>query len=312
MIDSPWKSTTFKQHRLDDLVSELMLAKANGRGIIPDGDNIFIVSPYGTKVPVFNLPLTTYELGERNKAGDAAVYIDGRTFLKVDPRVPNGVLTNNQTQYDFNYRVAELTSYWIAQPQARKDLMRSSDLPAKVFIAWIAGAITKLLGLDEDTAARLRVLTGIYYAHLYHDAAEASTENGKSKIAALVQRWTSEKAPIALPMAMDATYMLTLVDYINQAKALFPQNTRVNILNVGLLVMQINKSWFGFGKEDILAASLEYPPIFLGLTEAACNSKVWRKTGLGLLVERFDQADAGKKFSSSLSMTVGRTRYTGR
>lgn len=309
MIDSPWNTTSFKQHRTDTLASELMIAQANGRGVIHDGDNVSLVTPHAEKVPVFNIPITRHEMGDRKLANPNGVFVDGRSFMRKDQNQPGGVVTNNQTQYDFVYRVAELTAYWVENKTSRMDLSRTGDLPATVFISWVSYAIIKYLGLDEETARRLQILTGIYYAHLYHDAGEATSTRGKATIAKLVQRWTRHPADMVLSTVEDANYMGSLIDYVEASKALFPTNTRVAMVNAGLLVTILNKSWFGWGAEDFVNASVEYPPIFLALVEAAANSKVWRKTGLGMLVERFISGNNAVEFTKNMSVVVGRSRY---
>ena len=310
MIDSPWNSTSFKQYRTEDLVSELMIAQASGRGIKLDGDHIAIVTPYAPEVPLFKLPVTRLEMGTRKVNNPDGVFIDGRTFMRKDPSQPGGVVTNNQTQYDFAYRVGELTAYWVNNRDTRMDMCRTGDLPASVFISWVSFAITKQLGLDEETARQVQILTGIYYAHLYHDGGEVTSTRGKATVAKLVYRWTRHPADMIARAVESAPYIDTLPKYILVLKAMFPENTRLEIMNSGLLVTILNKSWFGYGAEELLNASTEYPPIFLALVEAAANSKVWRKTGLGMLVERFITGNNAAEFSKALSILVGRSRYT--
>jgi hypothetical protein len=309
MIDSPWNATSFKQHRTETLASELMIAQANGRGIVQDGDNVLIVSPHADKVPTFNIPITRHEMGTRKVANPNAVFIDGRSFMRKDQNQPGGVVTNNQTQYDFVFRVAELTAFWVEKEESRMDLIRAGDLPATVFISWVSHAVNKYLGIDEETARSMQILTGIYYAHLYHDAGEASSARGKATIAKLVHRWTRHPADLVFDMVENVEYMASLGDYIETARKLFPQNTRMAMVNAGLLVTILNKSWFGFGAEDLINAGVEYPPIFLALVEAAANSKVWRKSGLGMLVERFVTGSNAAEFSKNMSVLVGRPRY---
>lgn len=309
MIDSPWNATSFKQYRTDTLVSELMIAQASGRGIKQDGDNISIVTPYADKVPFFKIPVTRHEMGDRKVHNPNGVFVDGRSFIRKDPNQPGGVVTNNQTQYDFIYRIGELTAYWVNNRETRMDLCRAGDLPASVFISWVSFAITKQLGLDEETARSVQILTGIYYAHLYHDSGEATSLRGKATIVKLVHRWTRHPVDMIVAAVDGTEYISNLPEYIATVKAAFPENTRLSMINAGLLVTILNKSWFGFGAEELLNASVEYPPIFLALVEAAANSKVWRKTGLGMLVERFIAGNNAADFSKNLSMLVGRNRY---
>lgn len=310
MINSPWNSTSLRQHKTDVIVSELAFASSAGRGIKPEGDTVSMVTPYADKVPVFIQPITKYELGNRKVVGENSVIIDARSFSKKDMSLPGEIIINNQTQFEFALRVGELTAYWINNESTRIDLMRAGDLPATVFISWISFAIANKLGLDEETARKLQIITGIYYAHLYHDA-EVTGGNGGEKIAKLVNRWTRHPVDLVFATVEDTGYMNDLGDYIAEVKKAFSSNTRVAQVNVGLLISSLSNSWFGFGAAETIAVSMEYPPVFLALIEAALNSRVWKKSGIGRQVERFARGNLGTDFTRTLGMLVGRGRFPG-
>jgi hypothetical protein len=309
MIDSPWSATVLRQHKTDTIVSELMLAMASGNGVVPEGDDLFFVTAYADKVPVFNLPITRVELGDRRVANPDAVYLDARSFSKKDMNRPGEFVVNNATQYDFIARVGELTAFWLKNPDNRLDVLRAGDISAQVYISWLSYAIANKLGLDEDTARTLQILSGIFYAHLYHGADEALSDRGKTKIAALVTRWTRAPAEMVLEQVQNVSYMNLLGDYVEEVKRTFSQNTRVDQVNVGFIIRALTNSWFGFGAQDIVAVAKEYPPVFVALIEAALNSRLWKKSQLGKLVERFDRGTTGKEFSKNLSVLVGRNNY---
>ena len=310
MIDSPWKSTTLKQHLLDGYLSEIGIAEASGKGIIPDGDWVRIVGPAVEKMEPFMMPFTKHEFGERNWAIPDTVYIDGRTFIKKDTNRYGETVVNNQTQYDFAVRLGELTAYWVKNAETRGDLMRASDLPASVFIGWLTGAITDKLKPAEDVARDLKILTGIYYAHLYHGADEVMSERGKTTVVKLVTRWTREPVQFVQAMVEQAQYMNMLPDYVNEIQRIFSTNTRLATTNQGLIIYALGATWTGFRAIDYTTVAIEYPPVFLALVEAACNPRLhWRKTGLG---RRAETAGGTKKegadFVMALAKLVGRVR----
>lgn len=305
MIDSPWQTSSFTQYKTDSIVSEIMFAASSGRGVVNEGDRVSIITPFAEKMDTFNLPITLHELGDRVRNKESArVYIDGRSFMRKDPKMPGASIVSDQTRYDFLVRLAELTSYWVNNPDTRLDMMRSGDLPATVFISWVSYASANKLGLDAEAARTLQILTGIYYAHLYHAPEEVLTERGKAKVAQLVIRWTRHPAEMVLQVANEVGYMGNLFDYTSEMRKLFTSSTRIQQVNVGFLVTALKGSWFGFGATDVVVASLEYPPIFLALIEAAANSRVWKKSQLGSLVERFAKGDSGPAFTRSLDILL--------
>lgn len=307
MINSPWNSSVLKQHPTATLVNEIVQVQISGRGIHTE-DGVQIITPYAEKVPPFIQPLTGAEFGERVFDG---VVIDGRSFTKKHPTLPGEIIINNTTQFAISLRIAQLTRFWQAYPDNRLDLMRTGDLPAQVFIAWMSYAITSKLGLDEETSRVLQILTAIYYAHLYHDTEEATSARGKEKIVRVVNRWTRHPLELIQSTVDDAGYLDTLFDYVDAVKKAFAHNTRVSQVNVGLLVSSLNNSWFGFGAQETVAVAMEYPPIFLALVEAGLNSRAFKNTRLNQVAERFSRGSAGTDFLRNLAVLVGQNKPQG-
>lgn len=310
MIDSPWKSTTLKQHVLDGYLSEIGIAEASGKGIISDGDWVRIIGPAVEKLEPFMLPITQIEIGDRNWAIPDTVYIDGRSFIKKDTNRYGETVVNNQTQYDFAARLGELTAYWVKNKETRQDLMRTSDLPASVFISWLSGAIASKLKPSDEVLRDLQILTGIYYAHLYHGADEALSDRGKMTIVKLVTRWTRQPVQFVQDMVEQAGYMNMLPDYVAEVHRIFATNTRLATVNQGLIIYALGSTWTGFRAIDYTSVAVEYPPVFLALIEAACNPRLhWRKCGLGRTVDlQGGTKQAGADFVMSLAKLVGRQR----
>lgn len=307
MINSPWNSSVLKQHSTATLVNEVIQAKLSGRGL-HDEDGILVVTPYADKIPTFFQPLTASEFGDATYPG---IVIDGRSFTKKHPTLPGEIIINNTTQFGITLRIAKLTRFWQDNPESRLDLMRTGDLPAQVFIAWMSFASSSKLGLDEETSRVLQIITAIYYAHLYHDTEEATSARGQEKVVRLVNRWTRHPVDLIQSTVADVGYLDNLFDYVAAIKQTFAHNTRISLINVGLLNSALNRSWFGLGSEETVSVAMEYPPIFLALVEAALNSRAWKNTRLSQTTERFARGTAGSDFSRSLAMLVGQNKPAG-
>lgn len=307
MIDSPWNATVLRQHKVDAIVSELAMAKALG-GLVKDSESVILVTPLNEKIPAFISPITSVEYAARKLDESGAVYIDGRSYMRAERRNDVGYVTANQLQADFMNRLGTLTALWLKQPNHRMDFLRTGDLAAQVYINWISTAIASKLGLELDVARELQIITGLFYFHQFNSVEEALSQAGKDRAAKLLQRWTRAPIETINSIVGESEYMNLMDDYIKVVQAHFSASTRIAQINTGFLVMTLGRSWFGYGAQEISAVAMEYPPMFLALVESACNVKVWRRTYLGKLVERFATGRAGDEFVRAVEVLAGRAR----
>lgn len=304
MIISPWNSTVLRRYQLATLVSELAIAKATG-GLIKDSASVILVTPLADKVPTFVMPLTSCEYADRKLDDSGAVFMDGRSFMRRENRADAGFVVANQLQADFFCRMGELTSLWVKDASVREDFLRTGDIAAQTYIAWVSHSIASKLGLDLDVAREVQIITALFYVHHFTDAEEALSVRGKERAVKLIQRWTRHPVQLIAGIVEAQGYMTYLDDFIKALHTHFAHNTRVSQVNTGFLVMTLGRSWFGWGAQEIAAVALEYPPAFLALVEAACNAKVWRKTHLGKLVERLNTGRAADEFIRSMEVLAG-------
>lgn len=308
MITSPWKSTVLRQHRTGEIISELAVAKAIG-GLVADGPAVVLVTPAAEKVPAFMLPITSEEYSERKLNDSGMVFMDGRSFMRREQRSDSGFIVANQTQADFTVRLGELTALWVKDRSVRDDFLRVGDLAPQVYIAWVAGLITGKLGVDEVTSREIQIITGLFYIHQFYGADEALSQRGKETAMKLIQRWTRASIQLIQGIVEQCPYMALLEDYVGMLRAHFSNNTRIVQVNVGFITMSLGRSWFGWGAQEICGTALEYPPAFLALVESAANTKVWRKTQLGTLVQKIGLNENGMSaFVKSMEILAGKIR----
>lgn len=307
MINSPWNSTVLRQHKLDAILSELAIAKASG-GLLADGASVIVVTPANENVPAFTMPITAQEYASRKLSDAHAVFIDGRSYMRRESRSDVGFVVNNQLQADFFVRIGELTALWVNEPSIRGDFLRVGDLGAQTYISWVSHAIGNKIGIDLDVSRELQIITAAFYLHQFHSADEITSPRGKEKAVQMINRWTRAPLPLIQGIVEALPYMNLLEDYVAGIHAHFSNNSRVSQINVGFIVRALNTSWFGYGAQDISAVSIEYPPAFLALVEAATNAKVWRKTYLGRLVEKLATGRIGVEFSRSMEVLAGQAR----
>lgn len=304
MINSPWQSTVLRQHKLANILSELVYAATDGN-LMQESKDVLFVTPKASSVPVFISPLTTHEYGQDRMRTTAAI-LDGRSFMRLDRHAEVGYVITNQLQADFFARVGLLTSYWVNEPEYRQDFLRVGEVPAQTYIAWVSQAITTKLGINVELAREIQILVALFYIHQFVSSDEANDKKEQAKYTTMIMRWTRAPAEMVSGIVDVCSYMPHMEDFVKELQSQFQHNTRISQINVGFLVMTLGRSWFGYGANEIAAVSIEYPPMYLALIEAACNSKVWKKTQLGRLTERFTVGRAGDAFLRSMDMLVAR------
>lgn len=305
MITSPWTSTVLRQSQplLKNILSEIAMAKAEG-GLVAENDAVVFVTPLATKVPAFIGPITSEEYGDRKLFDKGEVMIDARSFMRAERRSDVGFVVNNVAQSDFFARMGSLTAIWIKNPEYRMDYLRVGNLAAQSYIAWFSQAIGYKLGLDIETNREVQVLTALYYIHLHVDADTALSKREQEKFIHMILQWTRAPIDLVTGIVENAPYMMLLEDYVAYLHQHFANNTRITQINVGFLVMSMGRAWFGYGAHVLAGIATEYPPVFLTLIEAACNSKVWKKTQLGKIVERLDSKGESTQFLRSMKTLV--------
>lgn len=301
MITSPWNTTVLRQHKLESYLSELSIAMMDGH-LHHAGGRCTYVSASSTKVPPFVMPITSKEYGTRKVTHvKGGVVIDARSFSRED-RVNGGTIIANQMQAELFFRMGDLTSLWVEDPTSHIEFLRVGDLAANVYTRWIGQAIVSKLGLDMEAARDINILAATFYAHKFYSAEEALSEDGVGKISHMINRWT--RFPLANIEAIVPTlpYMSHIEDFIQAIHSTFEHNARIKQINAGFLIMSLGNSWFGYGAREISAVAIEYPPVFLSLVEAACNTKVWKRTYLGQLVDRLNVSRAADTFLKGMQV----------
>lgn len=301
MITSPWNTTVLRQHKLESYLSELSIAMMDGH-LHHAGGRCTYVSASSTKVPPFVMPITSKEYGTRKVTHvKGGVVIDARSFSRED-RVNGGTVIANQMQAELFFRMGDLTSLWVEDPTSHIEFLRVGDLAANVYTRWVGQAIVSKLGLDMEAARDINIVAATFYAHKFYSAEEALSEDGIGKISHMINRWT--RFPLANIEAIVPTlpYMSHIEDFIQAIHSTFEHNARIKQINSGFLIMSLGNSWFGYGAREISAVAIEYPPVFLSLVEAACNTKVWKRTYLGQLVDRLNISRAADTFLKGMQV----------
>ena len=305
MFDSPWQCTVLRQHKpiLNNIILELAQAQALG-GLVAGSERTILVTPGAEKVPAFVVPVTFYDYSDKKLNAQKLAYVDARSALRKEMRGDQGHVVSNQMQLDLLSRMGDLCQYWAADPSVRSDYLQAGDLPCQVFSAWVSGAISAKLGLPPETVRELQILSCLYFNHQFEEVDEATSERGRERNVRRIVRQLRHPVDMVTAIVNECSYMDSMDSFIENIKRHFSGSVRLAQVNTGFMIMALGNAWFGYGAQTLCAVAAEYPPVFMALVEAAANTKVWKKTHLGRLVERLNTGNVAERFTRSMDILL--------
>lgn len=274
MFNTPYDTTPLKDHRLENIMSELLMAKIDGSVVeLDEMPGVFILNSQSSKlVPIFTQPLTSLQLGER--AGDIKVVFDGRALTRVDGE--GRMRITNTTDYDLQKRRASLLMHWINPSFDRRELLRAGDFSFLVFTTWITRTLTSKFALDGLQSMNVNIITGWYYICQfvsYNDFDDETREwmNGT------IQRWTRIPYDKVVEVTTNLNHMDDIKDYIEGLKKA-SGTVRFDAFSFGVLYALLGSGWFGPNSRETVCVALEHPPTFIALLVSAVQLKSFKST----------------------------------
>lgn len=209
-----------------------------------------------------------------------------------------GIDIRNESEHTFTINKFILSNLWyVGKTTEIKDL----KFGYIVFSSWLSDNLGKRFGLDMGDVYKLKVLALMYYHSLFCDQL---TKDESDK---LFIRFKSE---FLLSQEMvDEVYTKvgsTLKDGESFAKAcyLVTDNIRFKGFNMAVLSTIIANSWFGLNAKENIMVSLEYPPVFIAMVQAALESRSYSKSNLGQIISRLNKKEKGTDFLKALNSTI--------
>lgn len=296
MFETPYQTTPCARFSLEKTTAGIRRLEIDERLVRPEGTpNDVALVPVGvTEFLPFQQPMTRKEIPSLGYS----VVVDGRSLLKTDGTPAK------QDVFQHAMRIAKLTHMWYTGDQGtRRDLLNIGELPMKVFINWVVGAISLRLGLDFGQTSLLRAVTAVYFIQLHtplsHDPVMADVDRLLTRAA---QRLPGVDAKVLKDLLGDIPPLNNITDYVNWAIKVI-DSPRMEQLTVAALNSFLGYT-FGPAYREAAAVALEYPPTFLGLVYSAVEERSYSKTGLGKVVERTISRGNDKEFVKNMNYLI--------
>ena len=221
-----------------------------------------------------------------NQSQDVVVVIDSRPFLKF---TSNGDQSfTSKPEYQLLLTRGLMNDAWVSLPINR--LKNLGELPVSTYANWISQNIARRFSLDAGAQLDIYIMSGIFYETLFMDGAVEIDVNKQSSLIASVTTNLKTQSKLVLEvMEKMESKNIVLSDMVSFCQAIrdVTENVRLKDLNHGLLVSLLKGTWYSANAAEILAIAIEHPPTWLSLIYTALTEKMYRKSGISAIVERF-------------------------
>ena len=190
MFLTPYNTTSLKDYKLNDVIANInktMVAQRDNEYISPiiDPDTntkypSLQVKPAAEHIPAFVQPILL-----ESEDDDKRFIVDMRPFTRSD-RLGN-ISINSALDYKLNLYYSILSSLWVHNGNSLFEIV--STFPARVFVQWLSGIVTRTLNLDMVQQVQLKAILGAYYCLLHKDSWKDGTpDNSDEPMSSSIKR----------------------------------------------------------------------------------------------------------------------------
>jgi hypothetical protein len=229
-----------------------------------------------------------------------------RPFTRSD-RLGNISITS-ALDYKLNLYYSILSSVWVHNGNTLIESIAA--FPARVYVQWLSGVITRTLNLDMVQQVQLKAILGAYYFLLHEDGwYDTTVEDLEKTLPPSLQSPTrifAAKASYSNPHATQELLkdmplintLPSLIEYLHRV------NSRYEALTLANLYAMVSRSWFGANAPTLCAVALEYPPAFNTMVYFALNYRGLNKTGIGTIVDNGKNSAEAKQFKLKIEQLI--------
>jgi hypothetical protein len=235
-------------------------------------------------IPTFNHPIVNLE--------HKWIALDLRPYVKVsDTREDYEV--KNESEYTLALHRFVLSGLWYTGKQSSLYALKLGHF---AFASWISDNLTRKFGLDLHNQLQLRILSFIYYSHLFNDDFTADD------FTKLVIRG---KEDVLIPQLIEEVQLkvskLENIDDFCEACYAVTNNIRLKGLDYNVLVNILGTNWMGNNGKEMVLLATEHPPTWLSLVYASLTSRSFKKNYVTSVVDKLDKRGKGEEFINALS-----------
>lgn len=232
--------------------------------------------------------------------GTDVVYIDVRGQAKLNQF---GEITIPESlDMDLITTRAKLELAWVRLP--RNDVYKTFGFANEIFVRWLTQLVAHRMGLHAGQQQELLIATALYNIGLYYDVIEDPALVNRYLRVVSQTYYVDMESVIATAERMPVKFPRNLVEYLEAVHAL-EISPRLNSLNPLMMYNLLGGSWFMTNNPTaVVALAIEYPPAFAAMVYMATKYKLFKKTGIGQIVDKADRKQNFENFTHALRVLV--------
>lgn len=305
MFSLPYQTTicnTIYKNKMDQLTNKIRRAKI----ILPFPE---VTTPFGNELKEAyfvtpreeheDVPLFTQYInnGDNNRP---ELIIDSRQYMKYDERSGTyKLIAINDWQFQC-IRLA-LNARLLKGDEAF--FSRLGDLPIKVFIRWISGALVSRYTLGAEPAMAMWVICAYYYFAMCNPELREVDIDTRIQWAPMVSRVTGVNPDVVMNIADHLGELKNGEDLIRELSTNSMQQ-RTGTLKFQDLYLLISNSWIGVNNRENVGVAIEHLPTYIAMLCSAITERSYRKAILFQRIEKDTQPKEQRAFTDIVFRAV--------
>lgn len=220
-----------------------------------------------------DIPMFTQYIDIGN-AGEPKLLIDGRQYMKYEPRSGTYRLVANN---DWTFQCIRMALNTRLLKGDETMFSRLGDIPGKVFNRWVSGPIISRFGLSIESQMALYVISTYYYYAMCMPELQNPDVATRTEFAPVVSRITGVPPDFVINTISDVGPLATADDLV-EAMSTKSYQERTGKLQFKDLYVLLANSWFGTNSRENVGVALEHLPTFIAMLYMAVADRSYRKT----------------------------------
>ena len=267
---------SYKKAKIHDALVELFLMGGTTAHFGGRVQTVDVNTTGVSNVDAFNYPF----IDERD--GQTISFVDMRSITSYDER--NATLRiRNQNEYDIRLITGNIANEW-AKGRTERFLL-SLPLGLSVYSIWLGMAVAGRFSVDPLTQGKVSILAAIFYINNFYPEDKIARKEHKATLQSMITRHCDLVTPEVASIVNEYS-TLSDIESLCTAMKEYTQNVRLKDLNVATLFDAVGGYWFGNYGSEMMAVSLEYPPVWLGLVLSSLVDRSHQRTRLGDITNR--------------------------
>ncbi len=228
------------------------------------------------------------------------VYIDVRGQAKVtqfgELKLPESL------DVDLLVTRAKLELAWTRLP--RNDVYKAFGFSNEMFVRWLTQLISHRMGLHAGQQQELLVVTALYSIGLFYDTIEDPALITRYLRVVSQTYYVDMESVIAIAEKMTVRFPRNLGEYLESLRAL-ELSPRLRDLTPLMIYNLIGGSWFMTANPNaVVGLALEYPPAFAAMVYMATKYRLFKKTGIGTIVDKANRKQNFENYTHALRVLI--------